>query len=218
MRIDVVSDTICPWCFIGKRRLERALALRPSLVPEIAWRPFQLNPDMPPEGMDRETYVRLKFGGAERARAVYEPVRAAGESEGIAFAFERIRKTPNTLASHRLIRWAGTAGAQEAVVELLFRRYFIDGADLSEHETLVAVAREAGMDHEIVAELLAKGSDIDLVTGEDRSVRSMGVTGVPFFVFDGKYAVPGAQDPEVLVQVMDLAEREREKAAPAPAS
>jgi len=213
MRIDVVSDTICPWCFIGKRRLERALALRPALLPEITWRPFQLNPDMPPEGMDRETYVRLKFGGPERARAVYEPVRAAGESEGIAFAFDKIRKTPNTLASHRVIRWAGTAGLQDAVVELMFRRYFLEGADLSSHETLVEVAREAGMDHEIVAELLAKGSDIDLIANEDRSVRAMGVTGVPFFVFDGKYAVPGAQDPEVLVQVLDLALRESDKAA-----
>lgn len=204
MHIDVVSDTICPWCFIGKRRLERALAMRPSIVPDIAWRPFQLNPDMPPEGMDRDAYLRLKFGGSDRARAVYEPVRAAGDGEGIPFAFDRIVKTPNTLASHRLIRWSGTAGKQGDVVELLFRRYFLEGADLSAHETLVGVARDVGMDHEIVAELLAKGSDIELVSNEDRAARAMGVTGVPFFVFDGKYAVPGAQDPEVLVQVMDL--------------
>jgi len=204
MQIDVVSDTICPWCFIGKRRLERALALRPNIVADISWRPFQLNPDMPAEGMDREAYLRLKFGGSERARAVYEPVRAAGEGEGIPFAFERIVKTPNTLASHRLIRWAGTAGKQDAMVEMLFRRYFLEGADLSDHRTLVGVAREIGMDHEIVDDLLTKGADIDLVANEDRAARAMGVTGVPFFVFDGKYAVPGAQDPEVLVQVMDL--------------
>jgi len=204
MQIDVVSDTICPWCFIGKRRLERALALRPNIVVDISWRPFQLNPDMPAEGMDREAYLRLKFGGSERARAVYEPVRVAGEGEGIPFAFERIVKTPNTLASHRLIRWAGTAGKQDAVVETLFRRYFFEGADLSDHRTLVGVAREIGMDHEIVDDLLNKGADIDLVANEDRAARAMGVTGVPFFVFDGKYAVPGAQDPEVLVQVMDL--------------
>lgn len=207
MRIDVVSDTICPWCYIGKRRLERALALRPGVVAEIAWRPFQLNPDMPQDGMDRDAYLRLKFGGSDRARAVYEPVRAAGEGEGIPFAFERIVRTPNTLASHRLIRWAGTAGRQDEVVEMLFRRYFLEGADLSAHETLVGVAREVGMDHEIVAKLLAKGADVDLVAGEDRAARAMGVTGVPFFVFDGKFAVPGAQDSEILAQVMDLALR-----------
>ncbi|MBM3555432.1 MAG: DsbA family oxidoreductase [Alphaproteobacteria bacterium] len=213
MRIDVVSDTICPWCFIGKRRLEKALAQRPDLAVEVVWRPFQLNPDMPEEGMDRETYVRLKFGGGDRAKAIYENVRQAGAGEDIPFAFEAIRKTPNTLASHRLLRWAASAGKQDAVLERLFRRYFIEGADVSDHQTLIDVAGDAGMDADLVRELFARGADIDLVRSEEHAARAMGVTGVPFFVVGGRYAVPGAQDPEVLLQVIDLAAREEKEAA-----
>ena len=212
MRIDIVSDTICPWCFIGKRRLERALAENRGLEAEITWRPFQLNPDMPEGGLDRASYLEAKFGGPERAREIYGAIRAAGEQEGLPFDFERIAKTPNTLNSHRLIHWAGTAGCQDAVVERLFELYFFEGADVSDHEVLVAVAREAGMDADMVADLLAKGSDLELVREEDMAARRMGIQGVPYFIIENKYAVSGAQDPQIFKQVFDLIQNRQDEA------
>ncbi len=212
MRIDIVSDTICPWCFIGKRRLERALAENRGLEAEITWRPFQLNPDMPEGGLDRRSYLEAKFGGPERAREIYGTIRAAGEAGGLRFDFERIAKTPNTLNSHRLIHWAGTAGCQDAVVERLFELYFFEGADVSDHEVLVAVAREAGMDADLVADLLAKGSDLELVREEDKAARRMGIQGVPYFIIENKYAVSGAQDPQVFKQVFDLVRNQQDEA------
>lgn len=214
MLIDIVSDTICPWCFIGKRRLERALADRPELEVQIGWRPFQLNPDMPVEGMDRQSYLAAKFGGEARAKRAYAPVIEAAGREGLGIDFDRIRRTPNTLASHRLIRWAAAAGRQHHAVEALFRRYFVQGDDIGDHCVLIEVAAEAGMDADLVAQLLAEGRDIDLVKSEDRMAREMGIRGVPCFVFDRRYALSGAQDPEVILNVIDLAAREaREKAA-----
>lgn len=214
MRIDIVSDTICPWCFIGKRRLERALAQRPDIVFEIGWRPFQLNPDMPAEGMDRRTYVATKFGGDARASQIYQRVRDAGAGDGIDFAFEKIARTPNTLDSHRLIRWAGSAGLQHQVVELLFRRYFLEGRDIGDRAVLTEVAAEAGMDAELVARLLDEGADLDLVREEDKVARDLGIQGVPCFILERKYAVSGAQDPEVFLQVFDRLQQEL-AAAPA---
>ncbi len=208
MLIDIVSDTICPWCFIGKRRLERALAERPDIDVQIGWRPFQLNPDMPAEGMDRQAYLAAKFGGDNRARRTYAPVLAAAQGEGIAIDYDRIRKTPNTLASHRLIRWAAADDVQYQVVELLFRRYFLEGEDISDHDVLTGVAREAGMDAEKVALWLAEGRDIEIVRNEDKVAREMGIRGVPCFIFDRRYALSGAQDPEVILQVLDLAVKE----------
>lgn len=205
MQIDIVSDTICPWCFIGKRRLEKALAARSDIAFEVNWRPFQLNPDMPAGGMDRATYVERKFGGPEGAERIYRAIAEAGESEGIAFAFERIARTPNTVDSHRLIRWAGGAGAQDRVVELLFRRYFLDGADIGDAAVLADVAGEAGMDGDLVAELLKGDEDADKVRAEDVTARQMGITGVPCFLIERKYAVSGAQDPAVLLQAFALA-------------
>lgn len=208
MQIDIISDTVCPWCFIGKRRLERALAARPDLEAEITWRPFQLNPEMPAGGLDREAYLEAKFGGAERARHIYDAIRAAGVGEDIDFAFDRIARTPNTVDSHRLIRWSESAGAQDAVVENLFRRYFVEGADIGDHEVLAEVAEEAGMDAQLVARLLAEGQDLDLVRKEDAVARQMGIGGVPYFIVARKYAVSGAQDPSIFLQVLDLAARE----------
>ncbi len=212
MLIDIVSDTVCPWCFIGKRRLERALAQRPGLAVEIGWRPFQLNPDMPEQGMDRQEYLALKFGGEERASRIYQTVRDAGAGEGIDFRFDLIRRTPNTLASHRLIRWAGSAGVQHDVVEQLFRRYFVEGADIGDPSVLVAVAEAAGMDAALVERLFAEGADAELVRAEDQVARDLGIQGVPCFIVDRKYAVSGAQDPEILLQVFDLAAQEAEAA------
>jgi len=208
MHIDIISDTICPWCFIGKRRLERALQARPELAVQIGWRPFQLNPDMPREGMARSDYLARKFGGSGRADKIYDSIRAAGLEEGIAFEFGRIGRAPNTIASHRLIRWAASAGVQHEVVEKIFERYFIRGEDIGNAAVLTAVAREAGMDADLVAELLAGDADIELVRSEDNLARELGIGGVPCFIIDRKYAISGAQDPAVFLQVFDFAQRD----------
>lgn len=208
VNVDIVSDTICPWCFVGKRRFERALAERPDVEVDVRWRTFQLNPDMPAGGMDRSEYVALKFGGEERARAVYENVRGAGGREGIPFDFAAMPKTPNTIDSHRLIHWAGAAGVQDAVVERLFERYFTQGGDIGDREELVAVARYAGMDADLVADLLERGEDVDLVRKEDDAARTMGVNAVPCFVFAKKYVVFGAQEPDAFMELFDHMARE----------
>jgi predicted DsbA family dithiol-disulfide isomerase len=205
-----VSDTVCPWCFIGKRRLERAIAQRPSETFDIGWRPFQLNPDMPADGMPRERYLSLKFGGAERARRIYDTVTQAGADEGLAFNFDAIRQQPNTFDSHRLIRWSASAGLQNQVVEALFRRYFFDGADIGDRRVLIETAAACGMDGTLVRDLLARDADRDLVVSEEAVARRMGIAGVPCFIVEERYAVSGAQDPSVLTQVFDLVIRDRE--------
>lgn len=210
MQIDIVSDVVCPWCYIGKRRIERAIAIGAGPAPVIRWRPFQLNPDIPAEGLEREAYLALKFGGAANARQVYADITRAGAAEGLAFAFDRIARTPNTLDAHRLIRLAEGHGCQDAVVEGLFRRYFIDGIDIGDPEHLSAVAVEAGLDGEAVADYLASARDVEAVRAEDLKARRLGITGVPCFIVDGRYAVSGAQAPEVFLRVFEAA---REPAA-----
>lgn len=204
VQIEVVSDVVCPWCFIGKRRLEAALrALReatdaPSVA--VAWRPFQLNPDLPDEGMDREAYVRRKFGA--NAGQVYGRVSAVGREVGIDFDFTAIRRQPNTLAAHQLIALAGSAGRQDAMVERLFRAYFLEAADLTQSQVLVDLAVQAGLEREVVEADLADSARNWAVANEEQAARAMGVEGVPFFVFDRRLAVSGAQEPEVLVQAI----------------
>lgn len=205
MQIDIFSDTICPWCYIGKKRLERALAERPQPGLKIRWRAFQLNPDMPPEGMDRQAYLERKFGGRQEAERVYAPVRAAGAGEGIAFAFESIRRTPNTLQSHRLIRWAERFDLQTPLVERLFEAVFLHGEDVGEPSVLVAAAAAAGLDAEAAAAFLAGEEEAEEVRAEDLRARMAGITGVPCFIFEGRYALPGAQPPEALQQMFDIA-------------
>ena len=207
MDIDIFSDTICPWCFIGKRRLERALAERPQLDLTIHWRAFQLNPDMPAGGMDRSQYLELKFGGASNADAIYDQVRAAGETEGIDFAFERMKRTPNTIDSHRLIRHA-RQGHQDAVVQALFDAYFLRAEDIGDPEVLVAAAAEAGLDAEEARAFLASDAEAEAVRAEDKSARQAGISGVPCFIFNGQHALAGAHPPEVLHQLFDLANQE----------
>ncbi|HWA30723.1 MAG TPA: DsbA family oxidoreductase, partial [Rhizomicrobium sp.] len=146
MQIDIVSDTVCPWCFIGKRRLEKALALRPEIEFDVRWRAYRLDPSIPPEGVDRKEYMRAKFGDNPNRLAMQEALNQAGESEGIAFAFDRILRSPNTLDSHRLIRWSATAGVQNEIVERLFEAYFEEGRDIGNHDILTEIAAEAGMD------------------------------------------------------------------------
>ncbi|GLQ07279.1 DsbA family oxidoreductase [Sneathiella chinensis] len=215
MKIDIVSDTVCPWCYIGKRKLEAALAQRPDLDVEITWHPFQLHPDMPTEGADRKSFIAAKFGSPERARELYDTVQQAGAAVGLDLNFEKIERSPNTLNSHRVIRWAESAGVQDALVEILFRSFFMDGKDLGNDETLIAAAVEAGMDGDIVKDLLDSGADLDLVRAEDMRAREMGISGVPFFILDNKYALSGAQDPAVILEVIAKIEAEAEAATEA---
>ncbi len=215
MEIDIFSDTICPWCFIGKRRLDRALAERPQANLTIRWRAFQLNPDMPEGGMDRQRYVEVKFGGPENAKAVYDQVRAAGESEGIDFAFEAMKRTPNTVASHRLIRYAagegaegdagGGSGNQDAVVQALFDAYFLRGEDIGDLDVLTAAAAAGGLDAAATRAFLESDAGAEEVRAEDQAARQAGISGVPCFIFNGQHALAGAHPPEVLHQLFDLA-------------
>lgn len=215
MYLDIFSDTICPWCYVGKRRLERALAARPQPDLQVRWRAFQLNPGMSAEGMDRGSYIDAKFGGPDRARAIYDTVRNAGAGEGIAFAFDGIRRTPNTLQSHRLIRFASGQGRQEETLEGLFRAYFIDGRDIGDRATLTAVAGESGLDPDETAAYLAGDADRDALLNEDALARRAGITGVPCFIFNGRFALSGAQEPEAFFQLFDLAnEEERMRGEP----
>jgi len=205
MRLDVYSDTICPWCYIGKRRFERALAARPQANLSIRWRAFMLNPSMPPEGMDRRAYIQAKFGGAGRAQRLYQALASAGASVGLAFDFERLERTPNTLDSHRLLRYAAERGCQDAVVEGLFAAYFVEGRDIGDASVLVEVAAAAGLDGAVVRRRLAGDSDVEAVLAEDTLARHQGVTGVPCFIFNGRYMLSGAQEPEAFMQLFDLA-------------
>ncbi|WP_436641545.1 DsbA family oxidoreductase [Microbaculum sp. FT89] len=205
VQLDVISDTICPWCYIGKRRLEKALKQRPDVDVDIRWRPYLLDPTIPPGGVDRREYLESKFGGPDRAKAIYDRVREAGAEEAIPFSFEKIQRTPNTIDSHRIIRWAATAGSQEQVVERLFQLYFIEGANIEEPETLIGVAREMGMDAELVAELLGGDADVELVQREIRTAQKIGVTGVPCFIFANSFGVMGAQSPDILAEAIDRA-------------
>lgn len=200
--IDVVSDVMCPWCYIGKRRLEAAAAAQPDVELDVRWRPFQLDATIPEGGMDRRMYLERKFGGAEAVERVYAPVRAAGEAEAIPFAFDRIRRSPNTINAHRLIRWAAQAGIQDAMVERLFRLYFIEGGDLTDNAVLAKAAAEAGLEQEVAERLLASDADVAEVKGEIEAAQRMGITGVPTFIVDGRYAVVGAQSPAVLANAI----------------
>ena len=215
MRIEIYSDTICPWCFIGKRRLERAIEQRPEVELDITWRAFQLNPDMPAEGMDRQAYLQLKFGGADNARQVYDRVREAGREEAIPFAFEAIQRTPNTIDSHRLIRYSENQApaATERIVQGLFDAYFLEGRDIGNRDELVAVAEDARLDPEEIRAFLQGDGALGLVQSEDSRARQIGIQGVPTFIFNEKYVLSGAHPPEVLHQLFDLAQQDDESTA-----
>lgn len=202
--IDIVSDVMCPWCYIGQKRLESAMEQVPDVPVTLHWRPYQLDPTLPPEGKDRKTYLEEKFGGAERARSLYENVRQAGAGEGIEFAFDKIAVSPNTLDAHRLIRWSGSSGegVQNKLARRLFELYFEEGANIGDHTVLIGAARDVGMDVSIVESLLATDSDRDKVTEEIATAQRMGVTGVPCFLLEGRYAVVGAQDASTLADAI----------------
>lgn len=211
LRIEIYSDTICPWCFVGKRRFEAALAGRPGPAPRVRWMPFQLNPHMAVHGMARADYLSAKFGGAERAREIYAPIEAAGREEGIAFDFDAIARTPNTLDSHRLIHYAhAQPQGQDGVVEALFEHYFVRGEDIGDCDVLACLAAEAGLDAGAVRAYLSSGEDVAQVRDQDAMARRIGVQGVPFFVIGRRYAVSGAQRAGVFAAVFErLAARPR---------
>ncbi len=201
-RLDIFSDPICPWCFIGKTWLDRALESRPDHPFDIRWHPFQLNPDMPAEGMDRHEYMTVKFGDADGIMKAYRPVIEASEMAGLTLDLPAIARVPNTLDAHRLIHWAGLEGRQAAMVSALFRGYFQQGADLGDLETLATLAAQAGLDRDMIARLLASTADRDLIREADRDARARGIQGVPFFIIAENYAIPGAQSVELWQSVI----------------
>jgi predicted DsbA family dithiol-disulfide isomerase len=203
MHLDIFSDTICPWCFVGKRRLARALAARPQPKLAIRWRAFQLNPGMPSDGMIRERYIDAKFGSSERAKRIYEAVSAVGASEGINFNFEAIRRTPNTILSHRLLRKASKEGLQEQLLEAMFQAYFIDGRDIGSARVLAEIGESVGI--EKAGAYLASDEGGEEVRAEDSLARRQGINGVPCFIFNYRFLLSGAQEPESFFQLFDLA-------------
>lgn len=214
LTIDIVSDVMCPWCYIGKRRMETALASLGGEIPlDIRWRAYQLDPTLPKTGKDRRQYLEEKFGGPDGAKRAYQTVRDAGAEEKIPFDFEAIEVSANTLDAHRLIRWAGSQGAetQDKMVEILFRAYFEEGRNIGDDDVLVDVATEAGLDPAVVRKLLDDGADRKAVESDIEAARTMGVTGVPCFILAGKYAVVGAQSAETIVQAIREVAAQKDK-------
>ena len=202
VKLDIMSDPICPWCYIGKAHLDRALAAAPDHPFLIEWHPFQLNPDMPAEGMDRRAYLEGKFGGKEAAVKAYAPVVEHAEKAGLKINFEGMKRTPNTLNAHRLIHWAGIEGRQTAAVSALFRAYFVDTRDIGDVEVLADIADSIEMDASVVTRLLGTDADMQSIRDRDAHSRSMGINSVPTFIVGGKHAVPGAQPPELWAKVI----------------
>ncbi len=205
MRLDIFADVICPWCWIGKRRLEHALKARPQQGLTTRWRAFQLNPGMPAAGMDRREYLAAKFGGEGQAARIYEVIRAAAESEGMEFNFDAIQRTPNTVRAHRLVRLAQERGKGSAMMEALFQAYFARGEDIGGREVLVDAAAPLGFSAEEVRQQIDSAEGLEAVQAEDALARRHGINGVPCYIFNGKFALAGAHEPEVLFQLFDLA-------------
>ncbi len=203
VKLDILSDPICPWCYIGKANLDRALSQRPDHELAIEWHPFQLNPDMPDEGMDRRTYLETKFGGKERAVTVYAQIEQAAKDAGLDVDFGAIKRTPNTINAHRLIHWAGVEGRQTAVVSRLFKAYFEQGQDIGDRDVLLDIAEGVGLDRAMTERLLNSDADVEDIRARDAHTRERGVTGVPTFVVANQHVVPGAQPTELWLQVID---------------
>ena len=220
MPIDIVSDVVCPWCYIGKRRLEKALALAPAVPVELRWRPYFLNDWVPREGIDRKTYLETKFGSVERYAGMARRVQQAAAEEGLVYAPDKISRQPNTLDCHRLILWARNAGAASRMKQRLMELYFAEGGDLSDRDVLVKAAVECGLDSELVRNLLSGDADVDRVTREAESAKAAGIDGVPCFIFGNVLAVSGAQSPEYLADAIARAAEEsaRREAQPAEAA
>lgn len=200
--IDIVSDVVCPWCYVGKKHIEKAFANMPDIDAVVRWHPFQLDPSIPAEGYDRKAYMAKKFGDGGQLKAAHERLEALGNSNGIAFQFDAISRSPNTLDAHRLIRWADEAGVQDAVVSSLFQSYFEEGLDIGDRSVLAFIAGKAGMDSDLVTARLETDMDVESVRAEIAEAGRIGVSGVPFFILAQKLAVSGAQPSEVLMDAI----------------
>lgn len=205
MQIDVFFDPICPWCYIGKRRLQRALGQRPAISAQLNWRPFMLNPDMPPQGMERQSYLLHKFGTEARVRRLLGALEVTGQSEEIAFNFEGIHHTPATQDAHRLVKYASEHGQGEPVVESLFRAFFIEGRDIGLFDELSAIGRAAGLDGGALDAYLDSATDSSWVLEQNSKAHRLGVNGVPCFLLNGELALQGAQQPDILARLLDAA-------------
>jgi predicted DsbA family dithiol-disulfide isomerase len=203
--IEVVFDLVCPWCFLGVRRLRRALRARPDVRAELVWRPFLLNPDLAPQGVPRHEYLVRKFGGEERARRLHGTIAELGRAEGIEFRFDRIRRVPHSLDAHRLVRWAGRFGAADTMVDALFEAYFTEGVDVGDAAALAAVATRQGLDGIAARRFLATVAESEAVHTDNLRAHRLGINGVPCFVVGGRHAIAGAQEPEVLDRLLDIA-------------
>ncbi|MEL6100177.1 MAG: DsbA family oxidoreductase [Pseudomonadota bacterium] len=203
IKLDIMSDPICPWCYIGKTYLDRALEAHGDHPFAIEWHPFQLNPDMPEGGMDRREYLETKFGGKDGAVRAYAPVVEHAEKAGLKIDFEGMKRTPNTVNAHRLIHWAGIEGKQNAAVSALFKAYFVDARDIGDIDVLSDIADDIGMDAAVVRRLLQSDSDIEEIKARDAHSRKMGIDSVPTFIVGGRHAVPGAQPPELWAKVIE---------------
>ena len=214
IRIDVVSDVVCPWCFIGKKRLEQAIALAPDVPVEVHYHPYFLNDWIPADGISREQYLTTKFGSPDRYKEIAQRVSAAAAQDGLTYAIDKVSRQPNTTDSHRLIHWASAIGKAPQMKQRLMELYFSEGADLSDRNVLVKAAAEIGLDPKETADKLDSDTDLALVSQQVDQAKSAGIQGVPFFIFDNAYAVSGAQAPEQLVGVIrKVAEERQQKAA-----
>jgi predicted DsbA family dithiol-disulfide isomerase len=215
LAVDLIADLACPWCYIGLVRLERARAMRPDWPVHLRWWPFLLNPTLPPEGMDRGAYLRAKFGGEEAARQVYRRIVESAQDDGIAFAFERMRRTPNTILAQRLILFAEQQERAEELIRALFRGLFEEGRDIGHHQTLLELAAEAGLERAAADAFLRSDERASEVVAAHQRAERMGVRGVPVFVVDREQAIAGAQPPEVLAGLLDVAAAARRAGAAA---
>jgi predicted DsbA family dithiol-disulfide isomerase len=215
--IDVVSDVVCPWCFIGKHRLEQAIALKPDIPVAVRYRPYFLNPWVPREGISREEYLTTKFGSVDRYKANAQRIVAAAAQEGLTYNLDRIARQPNTIDCHRLILWSGATGDPARMKQRLMELYFTEGADLSDPEVLVGAARDCGMDADEVRRWLATDKDVAVVEKDAQVAKDAGIEGVPFFILGGVLAVSGAQSPDYLADAIERAAAKRDAAAPADA-
>jgi predicted DsbA family dithiol-disulfide isomerase len=205
LSIEIVHDLVCPWCFLGVRRLRRTLRRRPDLLFDLSWRPFLLNPDMPRVGMARPDYVIRKFGGEDRARRLYASITEIGRVEGVQFRFDRIRRTPSSVDAHRLVRWAARFGRASETAEALFSAHFTDGLDIGDLEALVAIGHAVGLEAVAARRHLAGDEDVDVIHADNLRAHRLGINGVPCFVIAGQHAIAGAQEPEVIERLLDVA-------------
>lgn len=212
VRIDVVSDVVCPWCFIGKHRLEQALKLKPGIPVEVHWRPYYLNDWIPRDGISREEYLTTKFGSPERYKAIAQRVGAAAAAEGLVYDSDKMKRQPNTIDCHRLIRWAEGIGKAAEMKQKLMDLYFTEGADLTDREVLVQAAADVGLPADGVRAALATDESVEEIERESQEAKAAGIEGVPCFIFNGRFAVSGAQSPEYLADAIERASQARDAA------